>query len=110
MRVHKLYLVPSARAELEWMRDHSPLPYLRERSAAVLKVADGEPAARVARTGLLRPRNPDTVREWLKRVEKGGVDGLRIREGRGRKPAFPPSASRSRGEGGDRLHRALRPA
>jgi hypothetical protein len=34
---------------------------LRERSAALLKIADGMPAALVARQGLLRPRDPDTV-------------------------------------------------
>lgn len=82
-----------ARAELEDLRDHATKPYLRERAAAILKVADGAVAVQVARTGLLRPRDPDTVYSWLDRFAGAGVAGLVIRPGRGRKPAFPPSAS-----------------
>ncbi len=73
-------------------RDHAPLPYLRERAAALLKIADGMPPAVVARSGLLRPRDPDTVYDWLNRWRAEGMDGLMIRKGRGRKPAFFPVA------------------
>ena len=66
--------------------------YLRERAAALLKVADGMPAARVARTGLLRPRKPDTVYAWIDRFIEAGSAGLQIQAGRGRKPAFSPLA------------------
>jgi transposase len=45
----------------------------------------------VARTGLLRPRQPDTVYAWLDRYRAEGIAGLTIRPGRGRKPAFSPS-------------------
>jgi hypothetical protein len=38
-----LELSEQQRAELEDLRDHSPLPYLRERAAALLKIADGMP-------------------------------------------------------------------
>lgn len=76
------------RNRLEQVIKTSPKPYLRERAAAILKVADGEVAYQVARTGLLRPRDPDTVYGWLQRFESAGVAGLTIRPGRGRKAAF----------------------
>jgi hypothetical protein len=79
------------RAELTRLRDTAPEPYLRERAAALLKVADGMAAARVARHGLLRARKPDTVYAWMDRFIDAGSAGLQIRAGRGRKPAFSPS-------------------
>lgn len=85
-------LTPEERQELLQLRDHAAQPYLRERAAALLKIADGRSAAWVARHGLLRPRKPDTVYDWLARFTIHGVAGLRIRAGRGRKPAFSPSA------------------
>lgn len=72
------------------MRDHHPKPYLRERAAAVLKVARGGVALHVAQHGLLRPRDPDTVDDWLDRYEAHGFVGLYLAPGRGRKPAFSP--------------------
>lgn len=95
---HRLDLSPAERADLETLRDTAPLPYLRERAAALLKIADGAVAAEVARTGLLRPRQPDTVYAWLHRYRAAGLAGLTIRPGRGRKPAFSPSV-RQRGGG-----------
>lgn len=87
-------LTAAERQELEHLRDHAPKPYLRERAAAIIKVANGEVAAQVARTGLLRPHEPDTVYSWLDRFAADGGAGLWMRPGRGRKPAFSPSASR----------------
>jgi transposase len=75
---------------LEQLRDHAPKPYLRERAAALLKVADGIPAAVVAQQGLLRRRQPMTLYDWLDRYAEAGLSGLKIRPGRGRKPAFSP--------------------
>jgi hypothetical protein len=86
-----LELDGSRRAELEHVRDHDPLAYMRERAAALLKIADGWSAHAVARRGLLKPRDPDSVYTWLERYREGGVAGLRIHAGRGRKPSFPPS-------------------
>jgi hypothetical protein len=83
------------RRALEHLRDTAPKPYLRERAAAILKVAAGIPAAWVARDGLLRPRDPDTVYAWLDRFTAAGPAGLGIRPGRGRKPAFSPSVPRA---------------
>ncbi|TAK35536.1 MAG: helix-turn-helix domain-containing protein [Chloroflexota bacterium] len=73
------------------LRDSAPKAYVRERAAAILKIADGTPAAVVAREGLLRPRNADTIYEWLDRFEKQGIKGLYIEPGRGRKPSALPA-------------------
>jgi len=72
------------------MRLH-PKAYLRERAAALLKIAAGAAPHVVATTGLWFPRAPDTVYAWLARYERGGLAGLTITTGRGRKPAFSPS-------------------
>lgn len=86
----RLALSSAQRTELETLRDSAPQPYLRERAAALLKIADGMPAAHVARSGLLRSRDPDTIYAWLDRYQREGVAGLTVRPGRGRKPAFFP--------------------
>ena len=91
-------LTAEQREQLEWMLRHDPKPYRRERAAAILQVADGTAAQRVATGGLLVRRDPDTVYGWLDRFEEHGVAGLTIAAGRGRKPApFPPSAERAGG-------------
>ena len=88
----KLELTREQKAELEKLRDHSSKPYLRERAGALLKIAAGMSPNAVAQHGLLKPRASDTVYDWLERYENEGVKGLTMREGRGRKPAFSPSA------------------
>jgi hypothetical protein len=90
--LREVYLTPAQRAELERVVKTDPKPYRRERAAAILKVAHGEIAVHVARHGLLRPRDPDTVYAWLDRFQLEGLAGLPIRPGRGRKAAFPPGA------------------
>jgi transposase len=84
-------LTTTERVELTRLRDTAPQAYLRERAAALLKVADGMSAARVARLGLLRPRKPDTLYAWIDRFIEAGIAGLQMQPGRGRKPAFSPS-------------------
>jgi transposase len=88
----QLVLSETERQELIELRDHARLAYLRERAAALLKIAEGMPAAQVARQGLLRPRRPDTVYGWLNRYQATGCAGMKVHAGRGRKPAFSPSA------------------
>jgi hypothetical protein len=86
-----LVLSAEQRRELLDWRDHAAKPWQRERAAALLKVADGTPAALVARTGLLKPRDPDTLYSWLTTYATGGCSQLMtLRVGRGRKPAFFP--------------------
>ena len=94
----EIWLTGEDRERLRWMVKHDPKPYRRERASAILQVAAGKAASRVAASGLLVRRDPDTVYGWLNRFEEYGVDGLTIAAGRGRKPApFPPSAERSGG-------------
>jgi hypothetical protein len=38
---------------------------MREKAAALLKIAAGQSPHAVARSGLLKPRDPDTVYGWL---------------------------------------------
>ena len=82
-----------ARQELETLVKVADKAYLRERAAAILKIADGMSANQVAQKGLLQTRQVDTVCEWVHRYQLEGIDGLYIRAGRGRKPAFSPKVS-----------------
>lgn len=87
----KLTLEAQQREELEAIRDHHAEPYLRERAAALLKIASGQSGRHVALTGLLKQRDPDSVYGWMKRYQAEGIAGLAIRAGRGRKRKyFPP--------------------
>jgi hypothetical protein len=52
-------------AHLIKTRDHDPRPYLRERAAALLKIAAGMSPHAVALHGLLKRRDPDSVYRWL---------------------------------------------
>jgi len=85
-------LQPDQTAELEHLRDQDPTPYIRERAGAILKVAAGPSLRAVGRAGLLRPRRRETIADWVRRYLAEGAAGLQIRPGRGRKPAFSPSA------------------
>jgi transposase len=85
-----LILTPRQRADLEWARDRHPLPYIRERAAALLKIADGQSGRAVALHGLLKKRCPDTIYDWISRFKAEGLKGLFVKPGRGRKPAFFP--------------------
>ncbi len=92
----KIAVTDEQRQELRQLRDKGGKSYLRERAAAILKVADGIALTAVAQEGLLRPRDYETVSDWLDRFEERGVEGLSILKGRGRKPAFSPSTPPSR--------------
>jgi hypothetical protein len=71
-----LALSGGQRAELVQHRDHDPKPYVRERAAALLKIADGHSPYAVTRAGLLRRRDPDTVYAWLDHYLEEGLPGL----------------------------------
>ena len=90
MKRRLVYLTAEQRRELLHMRDHDPLPYMRTKAAAIVKVADGWPICRVAAIGLNKPYHEDTVRSWINRYEQEGLEGLRVKRGRGRKPVFSP--------------------
>jgi transposase len=73
----KLTLSAGQREELVAHRDHDPRSDVRERCAAVVKIADGLSPHAVARGGLLKARDPDTVYGWLNAYEAAGLAGLR---------------------------------
>jgi transposase len=95
-----LELTDQQRADLQRLRQRAHKAYLRERAAALLKVADGQSARQVAAHGLLTSHSHRTICEWVTRFQADGLHGLEIKAGRGRKPAFSPAAqirpSRSR--------------
>ena len=85
-------LSPEERTELERARDHHAEAHVREKAAAILKIADGLSGREVALHRLLKHRRPDTVYDWVRRYRAEGIAGLAVKPGRGRKPAFSPSA------------------
>jgi len=88
MFLHTVSLTANERTQLEHWRDHDGRPYLRERAAAILKVADGMAIFAVALSGLLKPRKPATVYRWVRSFELHGVDGL-VMQPRGHRGRFP---------------------
>jgi len=78
---------------LRRLRDHAARPYLRERAAVLLAVAQGASIRRAAQHAGLKGHAADTVCAWVARYRAEGVGGLRIRKGRGRKPAAFPGVS-----------------
>jgi transposase len=88
--LRKIVLTVEQREQLRHVVKYDSKAYKRERAAAILKVADGQIAAHVARSGLLRVRDPDTIYSWLDRFQVYGLAGLSIRSGRGRKRRFSP--------------------
>lgn len=87
---HKLHLTDEETQMLRALRDTAEPAYLRERAGALLKIAAGLSPHKVARSGLLKPRKPDTVYGWLDAYRQQGIQGLRHKPGKGRKPAFAP--------------------
>lgn len=83
---HRRTLALSAmqRQALVQARDHAARPYVRERCAAMLKIADDAAPHAVARQHLLKPRDPDTVYAWLSAYEAMGLAGLLGRQQGGR--------------------------
>lgn len=71
-----LELEPYQVITLEQMRDRHPTPYLREKAAALLKIAAGEKVEEVAERGLLKKRKIATVRGWITSYQEHGLGGL----------------------------------
>ena len=93
--------------ELEHYRDHDARPYVRERCSALLKIAAGEAPHAVARQGVLKPRDPDTLYGWLEVYEEEGVAGLVAHQhGGDRRRLLRGVRSRERGTVGDPARRA----
>ena len=62
--------------ELIQLRDQTEYEYIRERCAALLKIAGGQSPHWVGLHGLLKPRDPDTIYSWLNIYEAEGLGGL----------------------------------
>lgn len=88
--IRQVTLQPAQEQELTWARKHHAKAYVRERAAAILKVAAGTSMRQVAANGLLHARTEEAVSEWIDRYLADGLSGLLVRKGRGRKPAFSP--------------------
>src|SRR5207249_2057979 len=108
MRARSLRLTAAQRQELEQARDRDPRAYLRERAAALLKLADGATPPQVAAHGLHRRRQAKTVCRWLDAYLARGLAGLVQRPRRPR--GLPPPAAAGGGRRGAPSARALRPA
>jgi transposase len=76
MKKRVITLTDDKRQELENIRNTSPKPYVRQRAAAILKIANGDAAYNVAKQGLLKPVAPDTVYRWLNSYIEKGIKGL----------------------------------
>lgn len=84
----QIVLSDDERAALEhWLRSTSLPAGLVTRARAILLLGAGMPLKDViVRCGL----TPRTVRKWAKRFIVERMAGLQDRQGRGRKPVFPP--------------------
>ncbi len=71
-------LMPEQQEQLEKIRDTHKNAYMRERAAAILKVAQGMSPRHVALNGLLKTRKPDTVYDWIERFLSEGITGLSL--------------------------------
>ena len=59
--------------QLEHLAGTHQKPQLRERAAAILKVAQGQSVHQVAKTGLLTERHPSTVYGWIEQYFTHGI-------------------------------------
>jgi len=91
VQARQLMLTEEQYQDLLDCREHHPKASMREKAAAILKVAAGQSVRQVAAHGLLRSRQPKPVGRWLDRYLAEGRAGLLVGHGRGRKPAFFPS-------------------
>ena len=72
----KLDLSEAERITLQEAVRHHPHPDARERCAALLHIAEGRSPHWVARHGLLIERDPDSLYQWLRFYQQGGIAAL----------------------------------
>ena len=85
-----LELAPEEQRHLAHYRDHDERPFVRERCAALLKIASGKSPHSVAQHGLLKKRDPDTLYQKERRRPLGRGDSTLAREHPARTP-YPPT-------------------
>ncbi len=88
---YQLVLSQGQVTEFIWTRDHQSVARLRVKAAALLKVAQGQAISHIAKSGLLKPVDRYSIKEWITRYQQDGVAGWKVQPGRGRKPTFSPS-------------------
>ena len=76
----QLNLTTTQEEALTQLRDQTQQEYVRERCAALLKIARGNSPHWVALHGLLKPRDPDTIYSWLEIYETEGIAGLQAHQ------------------------------
>jgi transposase len=84
----KIKITEEERTALEQVVKTHEKAYMRERASAILQISQGKSGLQVALHGLLQKRRENTVYEWVRRYKAQGIEGLKNREGRGRKPSF----------------------
>lgn len=87
-RRRTLLLTNEQEQELVQLREQTKQEYVRERCAALLKIAEGQSAYWVAQHGLLKPRDPDTVYNWLNIYEAEGIAGLQAHKQGGNRRGY----------------------
>jgi len=85
----RLVLNKRERKTLTHILNRSSKPYQRERAAALLKIALGISPHAVARHGLLRKRDPDTVYHWVRAFCSSGIKSLSHAPRRGKDSLRP---------------------
>ena len=99
-KVTKLCLSAEQVEELTTARNRHSKAHVREKAAAILKVNQGQSIRQVALHGLHKRRSEHTVKSWIASYRAGGIAGLLVKRGRGRKPAFFPPQPHGGGTGG----------
>lgn len=88
------------RKELEsWQRSTTIASGLARRWRIVLLRAEGVSISDISRRVGMRRWH---VEKWIRRFVEEKIDGLADKQGRGRKPAFPPGGGRACGQAGVR--------
>jgi hypothetical protein len=83
-----ILLSDQERNELQrWSRSTSLSAGLVQRAKAVLHVSQGMPLKHTGTAVGLTERH---IRKWITRFKEQRLPGLKDKEGRGRKPSFPP--------------------
>ena len=87
-------LTHQERQQLEHITRSTSLPVgLVQRAQAILCVSSGMPLKHTARAVGLTERH---VRKWVTRFQEQRLDGLKDKQGRGRKPSFSPGSGPAR--------------
>ena len=74
----------------EWQRSTTVRSGLAKRGRIILMLADGNPVSEISRAAGIRRRS---IYKWVKRFNKKRIEGLKDKNGRGRKPFFRPEAA-----------------